>query len=356
MSRGETGVRTGRSRGVAIGVSFALVCLGALTLVLKTTGAIEHFRAPWAYTPPDEPVVGVYSALSSVTGVCTTAAPGPVMPGPATRRDPGSNLGAWLSEQGLVELPEAAHTLDLPATVDSTRLAGACGFALLSVEPGGSLTAWASSYGRTDRAASAYALCGIDTVSVAGTGSARARYFVLPGLTADAVETTGLSAPTLMRMAAAEASLARRGFVPGQRYRVEPIAAGPAGGTHRLTPPATPASGCVAWVAIGESLSNANSSFEGQPIANSCPDGDLGQEGFSVALVSCAATGTTTGAGEISFTDTDGDGGRVVFRPFGIGTSGPQLHHSAPATTVGSLRETQGATITLPTPVARLEP
>ncbi|NOY94420.1 MAG: hypothetical protein GXP55_24860 [Deltaproteobacteria bacterium] len=350
MSRGEAGKGTSRSRGIAIGVSFALLCLGALVLVLRTTHTIENFRSPWGWTPPREPVVGVFAALRSVSGVCPGQSAGPTLPGAP---DPPSDLATRLGELGLVELPEAAETLSLPWAANRSLLDGACGLALINADPGSRLFADPS---RRYRMLAVVSVCDAGASLSSGAGTARARYFALPGLSADARAATGLSGPSLLRMAIAEAALSRRGFVPGRRYAVETVAPATAGATHVLSPPATPSSGCVAWVAVGEGLSDANSSFEGQPTGSSCAEGGLEEPGFVVALLSCASTGAGIGTGEVSFFDPDGDGGRVYFRPFGISSVGPRLQTSAPATTVGGLREISGGSIPLPTPALRREP
>lgn len=355
MSRGESESKEGRSRSVAIGVSFGLVCLAALTLVLRTTNFIEDFHSPWANVPPPEPVVGVYAALRSVPGVCANPSGGPTMPGPAATAGPGHTVTAWLVDQGMVELPEGRRTLSLPGRVAPEWLDEGCGYIVVIPEPGATLPTRAT-WNTAEGQVGVLPYCERQNVEVAGSGIADLRVFTLPGVSGDAPARTRLTTSLLLRMAMAEAALARRGFIPSTSYVVEEVSAGAPNAYPRLSTPATPSSGCVAWLAAAEGFDGASASFEGQPLGTAC-DAWGGQEsGFTLGLLSCAPTSTATGASELTFHDASGSGGRVVYRPFGIAPAGPRALGAPPASTVGALREATGGSITLPVAAPRREP
>jgi len=263
-------------------------------------------------------------------------------------------MASFLLEQGFVELPAAGETATLPTTLAAGILEDGCGYALLVPTPGSTLAGLARL--RTPNGDVALLpVCGTEEISVVGTGSVELRLFALPGVASDAPALTGLSPAMLLRLALAEAALSRRGFIPSSHYVVEHVPAGAPAAYHRLSAPATPSHGCVAWVAVAEGFSGANSSFEGQPLGTSCEAWNAEEAGFSLGLLSCDATGGG-GASEVSFNDPDGDGGLVVFRPFGIAPAGPRTRETPPVSTVAALREAGGGTITLPTPTPRREP
>lgn len=329
MPRGEPVAQRGRGPGLAIWGAFGVLCLAATLLVVWSTQDCTGLFAPTVATTP-EPFPGAHAALTPLGGrECAT--PGGPAVGPPTGIGAGGGAAArsqvetLLDGRGYVPADDgwgAAAPLPMHGAAES--LEGSCGIVAVVAEPGGYIDRWRGSDGRwrTEGCNPTYALvaaCEGDRWAVEGTGHATVRSFAMPGLTASTSAHIGIDVDVLLAHAEAEAQLRALGWEPADEIVVEYVH--PSGGaTISERPPSAPASGCVAWVAVGRGLGSALTYWDYAPV-----DTEPAVGGFTVGMVSCAPDPSVTATEtRLDVTDHDGGGGRIWFRPYAP-ASGPAV-------------------------------
>jgi len=350
MARGEPAPRGKRGPGVAIFVSFGVLCLAAALLVVWSTRACDRMVTP--YHPPGtmmptEPFPGAEAAVAALGSRGCAGPTGPTVGAPGSV-PPRARAEDRLDRRGYAAAAERwSETRVLPATVGPDGLEGGCGVIAVAGDSGAVLTGYTadgSLVAPCERDLVLAAACDGDTVRVDGAGVVRTRSFVYPGLTPDRVTSTGVPAEALLAHAEAESHLRSVGWTPTDELVVQTVA--PGGSVHRLSPPASASGGCIAWVATGIGVGNANTQWAHR-LVDSDPSPDL----FTAGLVSCpphgSAAATTT---RLEITDGASDGGTVYMRPYApaAGPAVPGANERGPALGIADLTVVEPASITLP--------
>lgn len=344
MTRGEGTPRDRRGVGLAIGVVFTVICLFAAFVVVTTSDSCDGlYGSPPIPAVPVEPFAGAASALSLLGHRdCGGQAAGPrVAHGAARPRAVADRVAAQL---GYVPAGEWSDERNLPLTALAAGLEGRCGVVAIGTDAWASMQrarsadgAW---YRSCDDGYRLIAACGDQPVSLEGSGTAYSRAWAMPAITADDLDAIGVSAEAVLGHAEAEVQLRRVGWIPSDQCVVEEVASG---APAWVAPPASPASGCVPWVAVAIGLGDATSEWMGATL-----DHDPATERFVLGTASCER-GLT---GRIDFHDVGSDGGLVVWRPYEA-RSGPSTGSGDPSvpTSVRALRAVAAEALSLPTAV-----
>jgi hypothetical protein len=339
MPRGERATPGRRGPSLAIGAVFGAICLVALWFVLQTQHGCERSAAPG---PASEPFAGAHAALGALgTRGCPRVA-GPAIPGGVA---PLPDIEAWARAHGYVAAESWRPPTPLPGRFDPASLDGACGVIAVAVDGSGTI----SDYGRASDATARtpcspqhvlVATCGDDAVEVRGVGDARARTFALPGITPEVVARVGIELPLLLAHAEAESVLRGFGWTPTDEIVVDRSRAATAYGAT-LTPPPSPASGCVVWVAAGAGLGQARTTWMGHTIAH-----DLSSDELLAGVATCAPPATST---ELY---ADGGPGVVAWRAWAprAGPSVPSPPGTEPLS-IAAIRVVSAADAVVPTGV-----
>lgn len=350
MPRGEPAPRGSRAVGLAIAAVFALVCLGALTLVVMTTRACDGwFGGTAVVTPPTEPFPGADAALVPLGSRDCLAAGGPLMGGPV----PVVGVAAVASElrrRGYQAIEgDWGDPQPMPLRFSAHGLAGGCGVAAFVPEPGARIDAAGAEAGveavPCTQAVATVAMCGDAVTPVSGTGNVWARTFVFPGLTPSAVEASGIPAHATLAHAEAELSLRSLGWLPETQVLHDPVSTGTPGMAHTPTPPAAPTSGCIAWVVVGEGVGRSQTEWAGRPI-----DQDAAQGTFTAGVIACAPDPSgAPNETRLTLFDSGGDGGQLWWRPYAP-QAGPTVPTNAldQTVTVGDARVVERADLRVP--------
>lgn len=270
MSRGEPGADDGKAVGWAIAGIFAVACLATWLLVVWVNDRGEHE----VVLADAEPFPGAETAFGTLTwrGCVTTTGDDPALLVPRGYQP----VGGWTEASGM------------PAEIDTSTLEGGCGVLAVTAEPSGILSSGQVEGRPLVSVCTSTTLlvptCG-EAVRIAGSGLARTRLYVMPGVDDGAEDRIGLPLDAILAHAEAEHLLALSSFVPeGQLIQASALV----GGTDLAEPAPEPPSGCVPYVAVGLDLSHAHTEWQGRSIAwGPAPSRLL------TGVVSCAGARTT---------------------------------------------------------------
>jgi len=160
------------------------------------------------------------------------------------------------------------------------------------------------------------------------------------------LQRTGLPADIALAFADAESELGRRGWTSSESVVRMTVTKGAPGATIEVRPPATPATGCRAWVAVGRGVHLSRA--EWPPTASVT---ERLTQRFVTPTVACG--GSRSFAGALYLADPENDGGEVWFRPVHPGPGGPTLPTSDPRPPLAfAMRVVPESEATLPAPIA----
>lgn len=253
MARGEAPKERPSFSGAAIGASFLVFCLCALTGVALQT---RECRSSAIQPPTPEPFVAAIATFHALSWRDTARVRDGSTPIPDAAGARVAIEGA-LRTRGYVAAPATGPVAltPLPADFEATAMEGSCGVLVVLADGAATLTraqvtvdGVAHTYLAHDPSALPVPLCGAQRVRVEGTGAAGAHVWHYPGLTPGTVLATGLDVDVVLAHAEAEVLLRARGLTPtGEVARIEV----PAGtGAQPIPLGRTVASGCVPFVAV----------------------------------------------------------------------------------------------------------
>ncbi len=330
MSRGDEtkapiGSPRARARGLPIAAAFAAFVLVAAFFTLWLTHGVERLFANGMFgggSFPQEPFPGARSALSAVSwrgclggdvgpSVGTTA---PVID--ADSVDAALALRGYLAEGAWSE----ASALPFEQSVDGLR--SSCGLIAFVAEGASYLSSGdADSGGREtvcDPRVLMLSMCDEGRVTAIGVGTARMRIFTAPGLTPDVLRATRLPVDIALAHAEAASALSVAGWVPTDEIVGVRVPASTATYGVSVRAPKTPATGCLAYGAVGSGLGHARIYWPGAPLRD-----EPTINRFVATPVACGGTPYFDGA--ISVEDADHDGGQVYFRAYSPSAGGPAV-------------------------------
>lgn len=356
MARGEPAARGKRGTGLALGVSFGVLCLLALFLVVWTTrGCDGAWRS--SHPPPGsgEPFAGAEAALVALGSRGCLHTAGPASPGRSAATK--AQVESWLDRHGYMGAePAWSAPSPLPLRVVAAGLDGSCGLLAFAAEPASTITGHRGADGPLRAPClpevALVPVCDGEAAEVEGSGSVSARAYLLPGLGPEAVARAGMPLGVMLAHAEAETILRGLGWDPADEVVRESV---PAGAAVRRGAPAAPTSGCIGWVAVADGLGEGSTTWAGRPIG-----GDSARSEAVLGLVACApdpaASATET---QLALTDLDGGGGTLWFRPYApmVGPlAGADGDEGRPALGVASMRSVTAPPAPLPRAVAAANP
>lgn len=362
MSRGEPEKPRQRAPGIAIAVTFGVVCLAATLLVVWTTGACEGCT-PWSwigFTPPAPPVEPFPGAQSALVPLRWRDCPevGAALPGATGTAHYQSEIERELTGRGYIAGAAWTTNVVIPADVTlPADLAGGCGVVAFVADPGSAITRAITPGGSAqpcDANIIAPAVCDGETLRLEGSGMVSLRAFTMPGLTPPIVAATGVPAEALLAHAEAEQMLRAHAWTPIDEVvlqDVPPGSIGLGGPGSRVTAsvPKPPARECTPWVAVGIGGGNAEGTWPGY-----VPDVDRAPSRFMGAAVECVSTPGVT----LTAMDDGTPGLKIWWRAYGA-AGGPALPgaptRGGPVST-GSVRVVTSRAATLPTPIPATPP
>jgi hypothetical protein len=334
----------------------AVSCLGATLVAALTTDSCDDLGRV-AMTPPAGAVAaegfpGAHAVFATLgSRGCFERTTGPALH-PLPAASVPETIEAVIADRGYVPSDDPwSGRVELP-WAGRAELDGGCGVVALVAEPSASIYAAAGrglSVALCSTSAALLAACDGDELSAQGVGGARVRTFSMPGLTRAQLEPTGLDPEVSLAHAEAELRLRRAGWTPVDEIVVTPVRGG---GPHvtALGPPRAPASGCIAWVAVGLGFTSGTASWAGTMVST-----DPNPGVFTLGLVSCAADASGRPSETIiEVNDPEMDGGQVYFRAFAPG-AGAVIPNDArrPPLTLGSVREVDASDADVPMGIAR---
>ena len=314
-----------RARGLPIAAAFAVFVLIAAFFTLWLTHGVERLFSNGLFGGPSFPQEPFAGARSAVTGIgwrgCLGGEVGPTVGTSAPVVDTDS-VDAALALRGYLAEGVWSEPVALPFEHGVDGLRSSCGLIAFVAEGTSHLSSGdADSRGREtvcDPRVLLLSMCEYGYVRAIGVGTARMRIFTAPGLTPDVLRETRLPVDIALAHAEAASSLSVAGWVPSDE--VVGVRVPASTGTYGLTvrAPKTPASGCLAYVAVGSGLGHARIYWPGAPLREE-PTVDR----FVTTPVACGGTPYFDGA--ISVEDADHDGGQVYFRAYSPSAGGPAL-------------------------------
>ena len=340
VTRGEPPKTRPSAIGAAIFIAFAVLCLGALTLVVSSQ---RGCGGSVAITPPGTPGGDPVAGATEAAALISWRDAGRLREhwGSTPDLDPAAALLAIdpeLARRGYVAAGEAEAPREMPFDVDVPAMEGSCGV-LEIISEGTARIDGADASGEpraqaSDPSALALGLCGPGPVHVDGLGAARIRVWHLPGLVPAHARATGMPADAVLAHAEAETILRARGWEPIDEALAVAL---PVGSSGSLSAPVAPSSGCVMWVAALVGAGRAG----GHAVVDYAVDRGL------TMIASCDPA---SGSGwQVSYSAHGADPGAAYMRPWRARASGaPTLPGTAGATlSAGSVRMAAGG-IALP--------
>jgi hypothetical protein len=204
-----------------------------------------------------------------------------------------ASVTASLEARGYVAASAWRREAATPATVETTELDGVCGV-LAIVSPSSSLSTLTIANVPIGVSCSTMvatlALCASVPVVIGASGPVDVRAFVMPGVTPDDIERSGLPVEVALAHVEAEVLLAQNGWVPSDEIVTVPSGASN-GSTVTLDPPAAPSTGCVGWVVVAPSMRMATpTSWAAPGAATRVLSNDNGNGRATLGGVSCRDT------------------------------------------------------------------
>ncbi|MEM9073268.1 MAG: hypothetical protein AAGE52_32485 [Myxococcota bacterium] len=337
MARGESETRQERTSGLAIWAVFGVACLAAALMVVWATATPDE--DPYVVAT-QEPFPGAEAAMSPLMWRGCLRAGGPALPGPhVPEPELASRLHDDLAARGYEAVGEWKDVA-LPYTGMDDRLDGGCGVIAAIGEPGsvlsgagardasGAFAAWTPCHPEV----TTVGVCGTTDVQLGGTGLARIRVYVFPGLTERDARATTMPAEAVLAHAEAETLLSRVGW-RGSEMLVE-VTMPPSLTSRPVSPPPAPTADCVPWVAVGVGVGPSQVTWLGRNVYWGTT-----AERFLTGVITCGGSHGTRHS-ELLVGDAN-DGGSVWYRPYDATRAGPVVG-ARRATEIGLARPSTG--------------
>jgi hypothetical protein len=301
VARGESDKSVARSSALGVWGVFGAISLGVILSVVWSTRSCD------SDPPPPPAMTDPFARARNVALGWRDCVP--------EYPDPPRDLDAALRNRGYVRVAAPGLAHELPMTITTEDLDGACGVVAVIGEPTSTINsigaAGQQSFPSCVARLTTIGVCGVTTVRAAGIGQARAAIWTFPGLTPQAIEDTGIPADAALAHAEAEALLARQGIRPTpqvlvmQRGASDPL---------ELPPGPAPPQGCAGWVTTTVGFGPVEGYGSGMGSHSSARERGL------VLSLSCS-----DGSGMLRLTDLLHDGGTIYSIPYDTGDSGPAV-------------------------------
>lgn len=304
MARGESvQPSSDRSSGIAIWAVFGVACLLALFLVVWATSDSDSEHVDPYQLETEEPFIGAEATMEPLGWRDAV---------PVTNSDRRAQLHESLTARGYTPAGEWSELEGMPLARPFAELHGGCGVVALATDDGSRIDSLGAGKFRPNQPERAtVGACGsTQPVRVEGSGLVSARVYLMPGITEQAAEDTGVPPEVILAHAEAELLMAPRGWTPTDDVIHEEITSG-----HGVTPPEQPSDGCVPWVVVGYGVTTSGVTWLGRLV-----DSDPTHGRAMLGMIGCAGSGVMGARQSEIYADPSGaDPGGLWFRPYAVG-------------------------------------